>query len=130
MNKRIDLSELAVVYYVDCSFSKQCLCLSGLQIAGVDYVYFNQKNTLNRKERTLHIESHNETFSNRVIIHEICCYSVSIHNRSNPDKTIKLPDKQQSHTFCKAVLQLHPPHVNVCASSTAERNMLRLAQSM
>lgn len=48
-----------------------------LQIAGVDYVYFIQKNTLNRKERTLHIESHNETFSNRVIIHETCCYSVS-----------------------------------------------------
>lgn len=48
-----------------------------LQIAGVDYVYFIQKNTLDRKERTLHIESHNETFSNRVIIHEICCYSVS-----------------------------------------------------
>ncbi|TKS69276.1 SEC14-like protein 1 [Collichthys lucidus] len=45
------------------------------RIAGVDYVYFIQKNTLNRKERTLHIESHNETFSNRVIIHETCCYS-------------------------------------------------------
>lgn len=51
--------------------------MCGLQIAGVDYVYFIQKNTLNRKERTLHIESHNETFSNRVIIHETCCYSVS-----------------------------------------------------
>lgn len=51
-----------------------CVCV---QIAGVDYVYFIQKNTLNRKERTLHIESHNETFSNRVIIHETCCYSVS-----------------------------------------------------
>lgn len=47
------------------------------QIAGVDYVYFIQKNTLDRQERTLHIESHNETFSNRVIIHETCCYSVS-----------------------------------------------------
>lgn len=51
-----------------------CVCV---QIAGVDYVYFIQKNTLNQKERTLHIESHNETFSNRVIIHETCCYSVS-----------------------------------------------------
>ncbi|XP_077426517.1 SEC14-like protein 1 isoform X1 [Vanacampus margaritifer] len=50
------------------------------RIAGVDYVYFIQKNTLNRKERTLHIESHNETFSNRVIIHEICCYSVHPEN--------------------------------------------------
>uniref|UniRef100_A0A669AWG9 SEC14 like lipid binding 1 n=1 Tax=Oreochromis niloticus TaxID=8128 RepID=A0A669AWG9_ORENI len=46
------------------------------RIAGVDYVYFIQKNTLNRKERTLHIESHNETFSNRVVVHETCCYSV------------------------------------------------------
>lgn len=53
-----------------------CACVR-VQIAGVDYVYFIQKNTLNRKERTLHIESHNETFSNRVIIHETCCYSVS-----------------------------------------------------
>ncbi|XP_061888628.1 SEC14-like protein 1 isoform X2 [Entelurus aequoreus] len=50
------------------------------RIAGVDYVYFIQKNTLNQKERTLHIESHNETFSNRVIIHEICCYSVHPEN--------------------------------------------------
>ncbi|KAM9769797.1 SEC14-like protein 1 isoform 1-T1 [Menidia menidia] len=50
------------------------------RIAGVDYVYFSQKNTLNRRERTLHIESHNETFSNRVIIHETCCYSVHPEN--------------------------------------------------
>ncbi|XP_060945680.1 SEC14-like protein 1 [Limanda limanda] len=50
------------------------------RIAGVDYVYFSQKNTLNRKDRTLHIESHNETFSNRVIIHETCCYSVHPEN--------------------------------------------------
>uniref|UniRef100_A0A3B4DED1 SEC14 like lipid binding 1 n=1 Tax=Pygocentrus nattereri TaxID=42514 RepID=A0A3B4DED1_PYGNA len=50
------------------------------RIAGVDYVYFIQKNSLNRRERTLHIESHNETFSNRVIIHELCCYSVHPEN--------------------------------------------------
>ncbi|TWW59769.1 SEC14-like protein 1 [Takifugu flavidus] len=50
------------------------------RIAGVDYVYFIQKNTLDRRERTLHIESHNETFSNRVIIHETCCYSVHPEN--------------------------------------------------
>ncbi|TNN49456.1 Protein real-time [Liparis tanakae] len=50
------------------------------RIAGVDYVYFIQKNTLNRKERTLHIESHNDTFSNRVIISETCCYSVHPEN--------------------------------------------------
>ncbi|XP_039889323.1 SEC14-like protein 1 isoform X1 [Simochromis diagramma] len=50
------------------------------RIAGVDYVYFIQKNSLNRKERTLHIESHNETFSNRVVVHETCCYSVHPEN--------------------------------------------------
>ncbi|KAK0131849.1 SEC14-like protein 1 [Merluccius polli] len=50
------------------------------RIAGMDYVYFIQRNSLNRKERTLHIESHNETFSNRVIIHETCCYSVHPEN--------------------------------------------------
>lgn len=47
------------------------------QIAGVDYVYFVQKNSLNRRERTLHIEAYNETFSNRVIIKEHCSYKVS-----------------------------------------------------
>lgn len=47
------------------------------KIAGVDYVYFVQKNSLNSRERTLHIEAHNETFSNRVIINEHCCYTVS-----------------------------------------------------
>lgn len=50
----------------------------------MDYVYFTQKNTLNRKERTLHIESHNETFSNRVVIHETCCYSVSTKTNTTP----------------------------------------------
>ncbi|CAL8333512.1 unnamed protein product [Lota lota] len=50
------------------------------RIAGVDYVYFIQRNTLDRQERTLHIESHNETFSNRVIISETCCYSVHPEN--------------------------------------------------
>uniref|UniRef100_A0A3P9MB97 SEC14 like lipid binding 1 n=1 Tax=Oryzias latipes TaxID=8090 RepID=A0A3P9MB97_ORYLA len=50
------------------------------RIAGVDHVYFNQKNTLNRRERTLHIESRNESFSNRVVVHETCCYSVHPEN--------------------------------------------------
>jgi len=51
-----------------------------LKIAGVDYVYFVQKNSLNSRERTLHIEAHNETFSNRVIINEHCCYTVHPEN--------------------------------------------------
>ncbi|XP_077690236.1 SEC14-like protein 1 isoform X3 [Eretmochelys imbricata] len=50
------------------------------KIAGVDYVYFVQKNSLNRQDRTLHIEAYNETFSNRVIINEHCCYTVHPDN--------------------------------------------------
>nr|XP_061837561.1 SEC14-like protein 1 [Nerophis lumbriciformis] len=46
------------------------------RIAGVDYLYFIQKNTLNRRDRTLQIEIHNETFSNRVIARERCKYTV------------------------------------------------------
>lgn len=50
------------------------------KIAGVDYVYFVQKNSLNRRERTLQIEACNETFSNRVVIHEYCSYTVHPEN--------------------------------------------------
>lgn len=51
------------------------------KIAGVDYLYFIQKNTLNRRERTLRIEVLNETFSSRVIVRECCNYSVSLQGR-------------------------------------------------
>ncbi|XP_019723944.1 SEC14-like protein 1 [Hippocampus comes] len=50
------------------------------RIAGVDYLYFIQKNTLNRRERTLIIEVQNETFSNRVISCECCKYTVHPEN--------------------------------------------------
>ncbi|KAM3863711.1 SEC14-like protein 1 [Diretmus argenteus] len=50
------------------------------RLAGVDYLYFIQKNTLNRRERTLHIEVRNETFSSRVIVHELCNYTVHPEN--------------------------------------------------
>ncbi|XP_051877171.1 SEC14-like protein 5 [Pristis pectinata] len=50
------------------------------KIAGVEHVYFIQKNTLNWKERTLLIEAHNETFSNRVLVNEICSYRVHPDN--------------------------------------------------
>uniref|UniRef100_A0A8D0GJ62 SEC14 like lipid binding 5 n=1 Tax=Sphenodon punctatus TaxID=8508 RepID=A0A8D0GJ62_SPHPU len=50
------------------------------KIAGVEYVFFIQKNTVNWKERTLLIEAHNETFANRVIVLEICSYSVHPEN--------------------------------------------------
>ncbi|KAE8283023.1 SEC14-like protein 1 [Larimichthys crocea] len=50
------------------------------RIAGVDYLYFIQKNTLNRRDRTLRIEVHNETFSSRVIVRECCNYTVHPEN--------------------------------------------------
>ncbi|XP_068605936.1 SEC14-like protein 1 [Brachionichthys hirsutus] len=50
------------------------------RIAGVDYLYFIQKNTLNRRDRTLHIEVRNETFSSRVIVCECCNYTVHPEN--------------------------------------------------
>ncbi|XP_073350460.1 SEC14-like protein 1 [Pagrus major] len=50
------------------------------RIAGVDYLYFIQKNTLNRRDRTLRIEVHNETFSSRVVVRECCNYTVHPEN--------------------------------------------------
>uniref|UniRef100_A0A4X2L5E3 SEC14 like lipid binding 5 n=1 Tax=Vombatus ursinus TaxID=29139 RepID=A0A4X2L5E3_VOMUR len=50
------------------------------KIAGVEYVIFVQKNVLNWKDRTLLIEAHNETFANRVIVHENCSYTVHPEN--------------------------------------------------
>ncbi|KAG5278249.1 hypothetical protein AALO_G00096850 [Alosa alosa] len=50
------------------------------KIAGVEYVYFIQKNTLNWRDRSLLIEAHNETFANRVIVLETCCYRVHPDN--------------------------------------------------
>ncbi|XP_075755361.1 SEC14-like protein 5 isoform X2 [Pelodiscus sinensis] len=50
------------------------------KIAGVEFVFFIQKNTVNWKERTLLIEAHNETFANRVVVLETCSYSVHPEN--------------------------------------------------
>lgn len=50
------------------------------KLAGVDYVYFIQVNTLDRLARTLKIEAHNESFANRVSIKEYCTYYVSNEN--------------------------------------------------
>ncbi|XP_073504654.1 SEC14-like protein 5 [Phyllobates terribilis] len=50
------------------------------KIAGVEYVYFIQKNTVNWKDRTLLIDAHNETFSTRVLVNETCSYSVHPDN--------------------------------------------------
>ena len=49
------------------------------QIVGVDYVYFIQKNSLDRRKRTLKIQAYNESFSSRIVINEHCNYSVSDH---------------------------------------------------
>lgn len=47
------------------------------KLAGVDYVYFIQVNTLDRPARTLKIEATNESFANRISIKEYCTYYVS-----------------------------------------------------
>lgn len=51
-------------------------CVVFVQIAGVDHVVFRQVNALDRRNRTLRIDAHNESFANRVIIKESCFYSV------------------------------------------------------
>ncbi|CAL8074678.1 unnamed protein product [Orchesella dallaii] len=52
------------------------------KIAGVDYVYFIQVNSLDRRNRALKIEAYNESFATRVIIHEVCNYFVHPENPS------------------------------------------------
>lgn len=62
-----------------------------MQIAGVDYLYFIQKNTLNRRDRTLQIEVHNETFSSRVVVRECCNYTVSLGNPELSSSSLAAP---------------------------------------
>ncbi|VDK47223.1 unnamed protein product [Anisakis simplex] len=50
------------------------------KIAGVDYVYFTQKNSLDKRKRTLLIEASNISFSNRIVIKENCFYYVHPEN--------------------------------------------------
>ncbi|XP_036445237.1 SEC14-like protein 1 [Colossoma macropomum] len=50
------------------------------RIAGVEYLYFVQKNTLDWRQRTLHIEAYNESFSSRVVVREYCSYTVHPEN--------------------------------------------------
>ncbi|XP_069684497.1 SEC14-like protein 1 isoform X1 [Periplaneta americana] len=54
------------------------------KIIGVDFVYFIQKNMLDCRNRTLHIEAYNESFSSRVVVIERCKYFV---HPENPDWT-------------------------------------------
>ncbi|RLV94057.1 hypothetical protein DV515_00013252 [Chloebia gouldiae] len=53
---------------------------AGGTIAGVEHVFFIQKNTVNWRERTLRIEAHNETLASRVVVRETCSYSVHPEN--------------------------------------------------
>ncbi len=71
-NKPIKLTNIRCL----CGDYDAWLCV---QMAGVEYMYFIQKNSLNRRERTLHIEAHNESFSSRVNVYEHCCYTVRSH---------------------------------------------------
>uniref|UniRef100_H2YPN7 SEC14-like protein 1 n=1 Tax=Ciona savignyi TaxID=51511 RepID=H2YPN7_CIOSA len=50
------------------------------RMVGFDYIYFVQKNALNRKERSLKISAHNESFSSRVLVNETCQYTVHPDN--------------------------------------------------
>lgn len=54
------------------------------KLMGVEYLLFRQKNTLDKRKRTLQIDAWNESFQNRVIIKELCLYSV---HPENPDWT-------------------------------------------
>ncbi|XP_071246282.1 SEC14-like protein 1 [Salvelinus alpinus] len=51
-------------------------------VVGLDDAYFIQKNTLSRRDRTLVIKVQNETYNNRLIVTETCCYSVHPENES------------------------------------------------
>ncbi|XP_037081881.1 SEC14-like protein 1 isoform X2 [Pollicipes pollicipes] len=54
------------------------------KIMGVDFIYFRQKNSLDMRARTLHIEAWNESFASRVVINENCRYTA---HPENPDWT-------------------------------------------
>jgi hypothetical protein len=53
-------------------------------MAGVEHVVFVQRNELNRRARTLHIEAHNETFASRVQVTESCSYTVRHRHLAPP----------------------------------------------
>eukprot|EP00116_Pleurobrachia_bachei_P002101 sb/3462363/ len=71
------------------------------KMCGADYVYFIQKNSLNRRNRTLHIVATNETFASRVRIKEECSYKVLINLQTEgykvTDRVTKLQTRLQSY---------------------------------
>ncbi|KAG5313219.1 RETM protein, partial [Pseudoatta argentina] len=50
------------------------------KIIGVDFVYFIQRNVLNRRNNVLEIEAYNESFSTRVTVIEKCKYFIHPEN--------------------------------------------------
>lgn len=62
-----------------CKLNVECPYLLK-KIVGVDYVYFIQRNSLDRRNRTLKIEARNDSFSSRIVINENCTYSVHPEN--------------------------------------------------
>lgn len=73
---------------------------SSFQVAGVDYVYFKQKNSLDRRNRTLLIEATNISFAQRIGVKEDCNYYVcfAINTYCSPDFSPKC-SKMVTH-FC------------------------------
>ena len=50
------------------------------KIMGVEFLLFRQRNTLDKRNRTLQIDAWNESFAHRVVIKELCIYSVHPEN--------------------------------------------------
>lgn len=50
------------------------------KVAGVEYFYCIQRNTLDRRARTLQIEAWNESFAKKIVINEYCRYFVHPEN--------------------------------------------------
>ena len=50
------------------------------KLMGVEFLLFRQRNTLDKKNRVLRIDAWNESFASRIIINEICIYSVHPEN--------------------------------------------------
>lgn len=53
------------------------------QVAGIEYIYFMQRNHLNLRDRTLSIEASNISFSSRIAVVENCKYYVCFCHVSN-----------------------------------------------
>ncbi|KII73598.1 SEC14-like protein 5 [Thelohanellus kitauei] len=77
-NESIRVTERRFTMSIDAPYLLKKIC-------GVDKFFCFGRNTLNRVDRTLLIESRNETFQNRIQAFETCKYSVS---PDNPNHTI------------------------------------------